>query len=85
MVTNRKQIVVQVGGEVTDDWSLGGSNNIVFTTAPGNGVQVRITKKLGSVWYNQGSSTASDGAGLQASTGVEVKFLQKSAAELPEN
>lgn len=85
VVTNRKQIVVQVGGEVTDDWSLGGSNNIVFTTAPGNGVQVRITKKLGSVWYNQGSSTASDGAGLQASTGVEVKFLQKSAAELPEN
>jgi hypothetical protein len=85
VVTSKTQIVVEVGGSVTDEFTIDGSNNITFTTAPASGVQVRIIKKLGSVWYNQGTSTASDGAGLQASTGVQVKFLQKSAAELPEN
>ena len=85
VVTSKTQIVVEVGGSVTDEFTVDGSNNITFTTAPSSGVQVRIIKKLGSVWYNQGTSTASDGAGLQASTGVQVKFLQKSAAELPEN
>ena len=79
------QLVVQVGGSTELDYTVDGSNNITFTTAPADGVIVRVTKKLGQVWYDQGTNTASNGAGLQGATGVEVEFLQKSQAELPDN
>ena len=61
--------------ETTADTTNAGTD-IVFTTAPASGVKIRVTKKTGSVWYNQGETTAADGKGLQASTGKEVKFLQ---------
>lgn len=79
------QLVVQVGGTKITDYTVDGTSTITLGTAPASGVRVRVTKKIGSVWYDQGSSTASDGLGLQSATGVEVKFLQQSPAELPEN
>jgi len=83
--TANDQLVVSVGGTVTQNYTVSGSNDISFITAPPSGVRVRITKKIGTVWYNPGSTTAANGLGLQASTGVEVSFLQQSEAELPEN
>jgi hypothetical protein len=79
------QLVVQVGGTKITDYTVDGSSTITLGTAPDRGVRVRITKKTGTVWYDQGSGTASNGLGLQSATGEEVKFLQQHPAELPEN
>ena len=84
-IGSKNQVVVKIGGTVTTDFTVDGSNNITFNSAPASGVRVRIIKKIGTVWYDQGTSTASNGLGLQAATGVEVAFLQQSEAELPEN
>jgi len=83
--SNSNELVVTIGGSATTAYTVDGSNTITFTSAPDSNVRVRVTKKIGTVWYNQGTSTAADGLGLQASTGVEVQFLQNSPAELPEN
>jgi hypothetical protein len=83
--SDSNQLVVTIGGSTTTAYTVDGSNTITFTSAPDSNVRVRVTKKIGTVWYNQGTSTAADGLGLQASTGVEVQFLQNSPAELPEN
>lgn len=79
------QLVVQIGGTKTTDFTVDGSSTITFNTAPALGSRVRVVKKTGTVWYDQGTSTAADGQGLQASTGVEVSFLQQQEAELPDN
>ena len=79
------QLVVQVGGSTITEYTVDGSSTITLGTAPANGVRVRVTKKIGTVWYDQGIGTAANGLGLQASTGVEVAFLQDSPAELPYN
>ena len=83
--SNSNELVVTIGGSTTTAYTVDGSNTITFTSAPNSNVRVRVTKKIGTVWYNRGTSTAADGLGLQASTGVEVQFLQNSPAELPEN
>ena len=83
--SSTNQLVIEVGGSVSTDYTVDGSSTITLGTAPANGVRVRVTKKLGTVWYDQGNGTAANGLGLQASTGVEVRFLQDSPAELPYN
>ena len=80
------QLVVQVGGETSSAFSLGGdsTSGITFTTAPANGVQVRITKKDGNAWYtmNGDSSTASNGLGLQQSSTKQANFLKAETTNL---
>ena len=83
--SSNNQLVVQVGGTKVTDYTVDGTNMITFDTAPASGVRVRVTKKIGSVWYDRGTSTAANGSGLQASTGVEVRFLQDAPADVPEN
>ena len=58
------------------------AQTITFTTAPGDGVAIEIIRKEGTVWYDQGTSTAANGLGLQAATGVQVKFLQEHPTSL---
>lgn len=82
--SSQSQLVVTVGGAKSTDFTVDGSSTITFNNAPGDSIRVRVTKKQGSVWYDQGTSTAANGLGLQASTGVEVQFLQNSPAELPD-
>jgi hypothetical protein len=55
---------------------------IVLDSAPASGVLIRVVRKTGSVWYNQGSSSAADGLGLQQSTNVNIAFLQEKPADL---
>tara|TARA_A100001011_G_C14191745_1_gene791655 strand:- start:181 stop:1266 length:1086 start_codon:yes stop_codon:yes gene_type:complete len=80
------QLVVQVGGETSSAFSLGGdsTSGITFTTAPANGVQIRITKKDGNAWYsmNGDSSSASNGLGLQQSTTKQANFLKAETTNL---
>ena len=79
------QLVVQVGGTKITDYTVDGSSTITLGSAPASGVRVRITKKIGSVWYNQGTGTASDGLGLQASTSPQVQFLQSAPTDVFDN
>jgi hypothetical protein len=72
------EITVIVGGTATTDFAVGtdSAGSVTLTTAPADGVKIRLVRKTGTVWYNQGETTAADGNGLQASTGKEVTFLQ---------
>ena len=76
--------MVQVGGASTKAFTIGGdsTNGINLTTAPSSGLTVKISRKTGSVWYTAGTSTASNGLGLQQSTTNEATFLQDSPADL---
>lgn len=82
--TSKNDVTVLVGGSVVTNYTIGADSTtaIVFDTAPSNGVQIRIIIKTGTVWYDQGSSTASNGAGLQSATGVETAFLQDKPTSL---
>jgi len=82
--TDANELVVQVGGTATKEFTIGGDSTagITFTTAPGNGLTIRISRKTGSVWYTAGASTASNGLGLQQSTTPQASFLQASPADL---
>ena len=80
--SDKNQLVVEVGGETTTAYSLGGdsSQGIQLDTAPASGVLVRIVLKTGSVWYTAGtaddSSTAANGLGLQQSETAQASFLK---------
>ena len=80
--------MVEVGGETTTAYSLGGdsSQGIQFDTAPASGVFVRIYLKTGSIWYTAGtlddSSTAANGLGLQQSKTAQAKFLKKETTNI---
>ena len=82
--TDANELVVQVGGASTKAFTIGGdsTNGINLTTAPSSGLTVKISRKTGSVWYTAGTSTASNGLGLQQSTTNEATFLQDSPADL---
>ena len=82
--TDANELVVQVGGTATKEFTIGGDSTagITFTTAPGSGLAIRISRKTGSVWYTSGASTASNGLGLQQSTTLQALFLQASPADL---
>ena len=82
--SSKDQISVFVGGTRSFDFELGvdSSGAITFTTAPSDGVAIEIIRKTGTVWYDQGTSTAANGLGLQAATGVQVKFLQEHPTSL---
>ena len=80
---SKDELVVFVGGASTKAFSVGtdSSTAITLNTAPDDGVQINIIRKTGTVWYNQGSSTAADGLGLQQSINVNVAFLQAKPAD----
>jgi hypothetical protein len=86
--SDKNQLVVEVGGETTTAYSLGGdsSQGIQFDTAPASGVFVRIYLKTGSIWYTAGtaddSSTAADGLGLQQSNTAQAKFLKEETTNI---
>ena len=81
---SKQDIVVTVGGTVTDDFTVGSDSTtaVILDTAPAVGVQVNVIRKTGEVWYDQGSATASNGLGLQQATGVEIAFLQDKPADI---
>ena len=82
--TDANELVVQVGGTATKEFTIGGDSTagITFTTAPSSGLTIRITRKTGAVWYTAGSGTAANGLGLQQSSTKEVLFLQNAPADL---
>jgi hypothetical protein len=86
--SDKNELVVEVGGETTTAYSLGGdsSQGIQFDTAPASGVFVRIYFKTGSIWYTAGtaddSSTAADGLGLQQSNTAQAKFLKEETTNI---
>ena len=82
--SSKQDIVVFVGGSKTTDFTIGSdsASAIVFDVAPASGVQIDVIKKTGSVWYDQGTSSASNGLGIQQSTGKEIVFLQDKSTDL---
>ena len=77
-------ITVFVGGEKIDTYSVGtdSASAVTLDQAPASGVQVNIVRKTGTVWYDKGTSSASNGLGLQQSTNNIVQFLQDKPANL---
>ena len=70
---------------LTRGYSVDGSTaNVTLTTAPASGTQIKIVQKRGNTWYTAGSSTASDGKGLQASTTQQAKFIAGEPTNAPE-
>lgn len=80
----KTDIIVSVGGTTTDDYTIGSDSStaIILDTAPAVGVKVEVVKKTGTVWYDQGSASASNGLGLQKATGIQVAFLQDKPADI---
>ena len=78
------EITVFVGGTKTTDFTVGtdSAGAVTLTTAPAEGVLIKMVRKTGTVWYDQGDGTAANGQGLQAATGKEVLFLQKEPTSL---
>jgi hypothetical protein len=78
------EITVFVGGTKTTDFTVGtdSAGAVTLTTAPADGVLIKMVRKTGTVWYDQGDGTAANGQGLQAATGKEVLFLQKEPTSL---
>ena len=78
------EITVFVGGTKTTDFTVGtdSAGAVTLTTAPADGVLIKMVRKTGTVWYDQGEGTAANGQGLQAATGKEVLFLQSEPTAL---
>jgi hypothetical protein len=69
----------------TVNYTVDGSSSLVtLTTVPASGVQVKILQKRGQVWYDQGTSTASNGKGLQKSTTYQARFIAGEPTNAPE-
>jgi hypothetical protein len=69
----------------TVNYTVDGSSSLVTLTAvPAAGVQVKILQKRGQVWYDQGTSTASNGKGLQKSTTNQARFIAGEPTNAPE-
>ena len=69
----------------TVNYTVDGSSSLVTLTAlPASGVQVKILQKRGQVWYDQGTSTASNGKGLQKSTTYQARFIAGEPTNAPE-
>ena len=82
--SSANELTVFVGGETVSGYTVGSDSSTALTlsSAPASGVEIRVIRKVGSVWYDQGTSTASNGLGLQSATGVQVEFLQKGSSSL---
>ena len=71
--------------ESTENYTVDGSTaNVTLTTPPAQGVQIKIIQKTGSVWYDTGISTASNGKGLQKATTYQAKFIAGEPTNAPE-
>jgi hypothetical protein len=62
----------------------GSSSAVTLTTIPATGVQVKILQKRGQVWYDQGTSTAANGLGLQRANTNQAKFIAGEPTNAPE-
>ena len=92
--TSASQLDIFIGGQrvlltsedgSTVNYSVDGSTaNVTFTTVPASGSEVKIIQKRGQVWYTAGSSTASDGKGLQKSQTMQAKFIAGEPTNAPE-
>jgi phenylpyruvate tautomerase PptA (4-oxalocrotonate tautomerase family) len=49
---------------------------VTLTEAPPEGIQVVVTVKQGKSWYQQGATTASNGAPLQNTDTVAARFFR---------
>ena len=80
----KEDIVVTIGGAKSTAFSIGSDSTtaVILDSAPSVGVQVDIIRKTGLVWYDQGTTSASNGLGLQQATGVEIAFLQEKPADI---
>ena len=72
-------VEVWVGGtRVTDGYTITGSTpvNVVFDTAPADGVEVTILVRRGVNWYQPGVDTPSNGVALQDTNTQAARFLR---------
>ena len=67
----------------TVNFSVSGSNVVLSKPVPAN-QQIKILMKKGQVWYTKGSSTASDGKGLNQSTTTAARFIAEEPTNAPE-
>ena len=67
----------------TKNFSISGSNVVLSNPVPAN-QQIKILMKKGQVWYTKGSSTASDGKGLNQSTTTAARFIAEEPTNAPE-
>jgi len=66
-----------------DDSSAKGYYKLVLRDVPQDGVELKVIQRQGTLWYNRGVSTASNGETLQRSTSKEAQFLLERPSGLP--
>ena len=62
----------------------GSSNTIRLTTAAPAGTRITVIRKIGNVWYERGSSSATNGVTLLESGTAIADFIAKRTTDLPE-
>jgi hypothetical protein len=62
----------------------GSSNTIRLTTVVPAGARITVIRKVGNVWYNRGSSSATNGVTLLESGTAIADFIAKRTTDLPE-
>jgi hypothetical protein len=62
----------------------GSSNTIRLTTAAPAGTRITVIRKVGNVWYERGSSSATNGVTLLESGTAIADFIAKRTTDLPE-
>ena len=90
--SDARQLDIFIGGQrllltsedgSTVNYTVSGSNVILANPVAAN-VQIKILMKKGQVWYTKGSSTASDGKGLNQSTTTAARFIAEEPTNAPE-
>ena len=70
---------------VEAEFSVDGTGEYIrLTSAVPAGTRITIVRKLGRLWYERGSTTATNGRGLSYSNTPIAKFLQNTSTNLPE-
>ena len=70
---------------VEAEFSANGSDPFIrLTDAPQAGLRITVIKKLGSVWYDKGETTASSGVTLFDNESAIAQFIANKSTEQPE-
>jgi hypothetical protein len=83
-IGGRRLLLTSEDGSTVNYTVDGSTASVTLTAVPASGTQVKILQKRGSVWYDQGTSTAANGKGLQRATTNPAKFIAGEPTNAPE-
>jgi hypothetical protein len=67
------------------EFSVNGTDSYIRLTEPAAaGTRITVIKRIGSVWYDRGATSASSGATLFDNQSPILEFVTKKSTELPE-